>query len=72
MTQMKEHESYKRKIKKISSKIDTWHMERIQTKKGTFEADEEFIAIGNSPSKFESDSEEEAFIESPQVRETID
>ena len=55
----KAHQAYKKKITKISTKIEKWHKERTQTKKGTFDADDEFISIGNSPSKFESGSEED-------------
>lgn len=60
-TNSPEFQEYKTLLNKVSRKIDKWH-ERTSVpdmKKGTFENDGDYVEIDNSPSKFESSSDEE-------------
>jgi len=66
---------YKRLLDKVSSKIDKWYSE-VQTQKvGVFRRDDEFIEIEHSPTKFDTDSEEDSpdeelkIEESPEMRD---
>ncbi|CDW90807.1 protein kinase domain containing protein [Stylonychia lemnae] len=49
---------YKQKCLKVSKKIDSWHQQMSLKKQGTFKDDEDFITLGNSPSRFCSSDEE--------------
>lgn len=44
---------------KVSKKIEVWHGTMSLKKQGTFNDDEDFFEIGNSPSKFLSSDEED-------------
>jgi hypothetical protein len=47
-------------LNKVTRKIDTWHK---QIGKETFENDADFVENENSPSKFDTSSEEEVYTE---------
>lgn len=44
---------YKQKVDYVAEKIDDWHSQLTLQKQGSFHYDNDFIEIGNSPSKFE-------------------
>lgn len=51
--------AYKNMLFKVSEKIDHWHLKQSKQNEGEFNADDEFVPIGASPSKFSSSSSEE-------------
>jgi hypothetical protein len=60
-THSHEFQEYKTLLNKVSRKIDKWH-EKItvpDTKKGHFSNDGDYVEADNSPSKFESSSDDE-------------
>lgn len=54
----KQSTEYVKTLKRVSLKIDKWHDQMIQMKQGTFQDDNEFVTLGNSPSRFHSSDEE--------------
>jgi hypothetical protein len=51
--------SYKEKILRVSTKIESWYSKIENLKQTNFIDDNEFIIQGNSPSTFNSSSEED-------------
>jgi len=46
-------------LSNFANKIDKWHTKMSLKKQGSFNEDNEFFEIGNSPSRFESSSSSE-------------
>lgn len=48
-------EEYKQLLDRVTNKIDIWHRELHQEKRGKFQNDGDFIGLQPSPTKFQSD-----------------
>ena len=62
-----EFQEYKNLLSRVTRKIEKWHSKfgSKEMHKEFFARDEEFIELDNSPTKFETSSEEEEEMDSP-------
>ena len=57
-SEQKDCKQYKKKLIHFSERIEKWHSKMQLQKKGTFVNDQDFVEIGNSPSRFETSEDE--------------
>lgn len=54
-----DEKEYRERVDRVSRKIDQWHNEMSIKKQGSFKQDCDFVEIGNSPSRFDTDVEDD-------------